>query len=100
MQKILLAVALVSGGLVTYIDTRPTWDDTGITAAAVFILSGVFGFLGPRRPCLWALAIGIWIPLFGILKTQNYWAILALVVAFAGAYSGMAIRKWLLPVPE
>lgn len=94
---VLLVVALGLGGLVTYIDTRPTWDDTGVTAAALLVLSGGFGFLAPSRPWLWALTLGIWIPLLGILRTRSYTTLLALVVAFAGAYGGMAIRRWLVP---
>ena len=97
MQKVLLAVVLALGGLVTYVDTRPTWDDTGVTAATLLVISGVLGFLGPNRPWLWALALGIWIPLLDVVR-QNYWAMLALVVSFVGAYSGMAIRTWLSPV--
>lgn len=93
MQKVLLAVALVLGGLVAYVDSRPTWDDTGVTAAALLVISGALGFLGPKRPWLWALALGIWIPLLGVVRTHNYGAMLALVAAFAGAYGGMAIRR-------
>ena len=88
-----LGIALLLGGLITYVDTRPTWDDTGVTAAAILIASGLLGFLGPRRPWLWALAVGTWIPLLGILRSGNLGTLLALAVAFAGAYGGMALRK-------
>jgi hypothetical protein len=98
MQRVLLAVALALGGLLAYVDTRPTWDDTGVTAGALLVISGVLGFLGPNRAWLWALALGVWIPLLAVVRAQNYWAILALVVAFVGAYCGMAIRAWLSPV--
>jgi len=94
MQKVLLAAAIVLGGLITYVDTRPTWDDTGITAAALLVISSVLGFLGPDRPWLWALALGIWIPIVGVVRTQNYWTIVALVLAFLGAYTGVAVRTW------
>jgi hypothetical protein len=52
----------------------------------------VFGFIGPNRPWLWALSLGCWIPLLGITLQQNYATLLALLVAFAGAYGGMLIR--------
>ena len=97
MQKILLAGALVIGALITYVDSRPTWDDTGMTAAAVFLTCGMLGFMGPRRPWLWALAVGVWIPLMGIVWTHNYGSLLALVIAFAGAYAGMAARNAVSP---
>ena len=98
MQKALLIISLALGAAVTYVDSRPTWDDTGVTAGALLVISGVLGFLGPKRPWLWALALGIWIPLLGVIRTHNYGATLALVAAFAGAYGGMAIRKLLSPV--
>ena len=97
MQKVLSIVALALGGLITYVDSLPTWDDTGITAAALLVISGALGFLGPDRPWLWALALGVWIPIVGVFRTQTYWAMIALVLAFLGAYTGMAIRIWLSP---
>jgi hypothetical protein len=94
----LLAIALTLGGLVTYVDSRPTWDDTGITVGVLLIISSVLGFVEPKRPWLWALALGLWIPLLSIVRTQNYSAMLALIVTFVGAYGGMAVRRWLSPV--
>jgi len=88
-------MALALGGFVTYVDSRPTWDDTGITAGALFVISAVFGYLGPSRPWVWALAQGIWIPLLSLVRGPNGWAILSLVVTFVGAYGGRAIRAWL-----
>ena len=98
MEGVLLVVALGLGGLVTYVDTHPTWDDTGVTAVGLLVAACVLGFLGPSRPWLWALALGMWIPLLGIALTQDYSTLLAPAVAFAGAYAGMAIRGRLSPV--
>jgi hypothetical protein len=45
---------------------------------------------------LWALAIGIWIPLFALLRTHAAGSLAMFVVlAFplAGAYAGMAVRR-------
>ena len=97
MRKVLFAVAVVLGMLIAYVDARPTWDDTGVTAAAVFVVCGVLGAMSPSRPWVWALAVGSWIPLVGILTSQNYAAILALVVAFVGAYGGMLARHLASP---
>jgi hypothetical protein len=93
MNKILLPLALAFGLVIAYVDSRPNWDDTGITAAAVFVTCGLFGLLAPTRPWLWALAIGLWIPLYEIATTRNYGSLLALVIAFVGAYAGMAVRR-------
>lgn len=95
MQKtsFLLIAALALGFLVTYVDSRPNWDDTGVTAAAILLSCGFLGAVGPRQPWLWALAVGLWIPILGIVQTQNYGSLLALGVAFVGAYAGMGLRR-------
>jgi hypothetical protein len=93
MQKMLFVVALGLGLAIAYVDSRPNWDDTGVTAAAILFSCGLLGATGPKRPWLWALAVGLWIPLFGIVRAQNYGSLLALAVAFAGAYAGMALRR-------
>ena len=88
MHKVLLALALGLGGLITYVDTRPNWDDTGVTAMAIFLSCGLLGAVGPRRPWLWALAVGIWIPVLGIAVTGNY------RVHFHGFAVGVQIYTW------
>ena len=92
MRWPILVAALAVGAAITFVDTRPTWDDTGITALATFAAAFAFGYLEPKRPWLWGLAIGLWIPLLGIVGQQNYATLLALVVALAGAYAGMGLK--------
>jgi hypothetical protein len=94
MKEVLLTILAVScGAIITYVDTRPNWDDTGITAMAILLTSGMLGFSSPSRWWLWAIAVGLWIPLIAIASTQNLASILALIVAFIGALLGMMIRK-------
>ncbi|HOU40634.1 MAG TPA: hypothetical protein PK829_05150 [Promineifilum sp.] len=89
----LLIAAVVVGLAIAWVDSRPTWDDTGITAGVVLLTSAVFGFVAPRRPWLWALAVGGMIPLLGILRGGNFGSLLALVVALAGAYGGALVHR-------
>jgi hypothetical protein len=93
MVKLLLPVAVCLGLLIAYVDSRPNWDDTGITAGAILVTSGIFGLLSPSRPWLWALAVGAWIPVFAIASSRNFGSLLVFVFAFAGAYAGMGVRK-------
>jgi len=85
-----LAVAL--GILICWIDSQPNWDDSGVSAAMVFIAAAAFGFALPNRAWAFALAVGLWIPLVGIVRAHNYGSILAVVVAFVGAYIGVGVR--------
>jgi len=52
----LLAVALVLGLLIALLDSRPGWDDTGITAGVLFCVTVLLGAAMPRRAWVWALA--------------------------------------------
>jgi hypothetical protein len=88
--RALLLVALILGALIAWVDSRPTWDDTGITAGVLLLVSAGFGALRPRFAWLWALALGGWIPLVGIVVAHNFSSILALGIALIGAYLGVA----------
>ena len=92
MQKLLIAIAIIAGLFFAYVDSRPTWDDTGVLAGAILLTCGLIMVLGYQHPWLLALAVGAWIPLWGIFITHNYESILALAIAFIGAYAGWALR--------
>lgn len=96
---LLVTVGVAVGAAITWVDTRPTWDDTGISAGVVFLAAAALGAANPRHPWRWALAVGAWIPLFGILLHANYESVLALLVALAGAYGGAWIRRCLSGLP-
>jgi len=91
-QKLLLVAAVIFGLLVAYVDSRPTWDDTGITAFSLLIDSGIIGFLAKKRPWLFALAIGLWFPLWYIITTYDLAMIILLVFPFVGVYIGWAVH--------
>lgn len=91
-QALLFGIALCLGVAIAYVDSSPGWDDTGITVFALLAASGMLGFLSPRRPWLWALIVGIWIPLVGIITRQDYTMLVVLLVPLVGAYAGMGLR--------
>jgi hypothetical protein len=83
-----LTIAILSGISIAFIDTRPHWDDAGISALMILISSFFCGLISPQSTWLIALAVGIWIPLFNIISTHNFGSLLALIPAFIGAFSG------------
>lgn len=89
----LLPFALAVGFGLAWTDSRPTWDDTGISALAVLLASAACAALEPARPWLWALAVGVWLPLLAVAQSGNWGATLALAFAFAGAFGASSARR-------
>ncbi|MDR3667268.1 MAG: hypothetical protein P4L35_10540 [Ignavibacteriaceae bacterium] len=79
--------------IIGFIDSRPHWDDTGITVGMILVSSAFLGFVMPRRAWIWAIALGVWIPVWNILQHNNYSSLIALPVAIIGAYIGVIIYK-------
>ena len=94
----MMLLAVAAGLLIAWVDSQPTWDDAGITAGMIFLTAAVFGAIRPSRAAVWALAVGAWVPFFGIVLHRNFGSLLALAVAFFGAYAGALARKALAPL--
>jgi len=107
---ILLAIPALAGGIfIGYADSRS--DDPAITLLLLGAFTFVLGALGPRRPWLWPLLVGIWVPLLDIvlprlglvprdtagspLTVLNALGVLGVVMAacFAGSYAGALIVR-------
>jgi uncharacterized RDD family membrane protein YckC len=97
MQVFFILIAITLGHFFAYIDSRPNFDDTGVLAVGIAITSAIFAAIYPRRPWLWALAVGIWLPLHNWIHNGTFASILALAFALAGAYLGSAVTKHRAP---
>jgi hypothetical protein len=101
LHRCLLLAAIIVGATIAYVDSRPTWDDAGITAGAMMLAAGALGLLGPQRPWLWALAVGLWIPGYVFVRTPALGSVAMLVILvfpFAGAYLGRGARRFITVV--
>ena len=90
---ILVAIATVTGVAIAYIDSRPSWDDTGVTAGTLFLAAFVIAAVAGRWPWLWAVLVGGWIPVAAIAVGRDSSAALALVFAFIGAFAGYGAAR-------
>jgi len=93
MQKVYFGLALLLGFGIMFVDSQPHWDDTGITVFALLACGGIIGLLAGRRPWLFALAIGLWIPVQYIITRHDFSMLITLLFPLAGAYAGWAIRR-------
>ena len=89
-----LTLGVMGGLLIAWLDSRPHWDDAGITACLILGTTWLLGALIPRQAWLAAIAVGIWVPLHEVISQGNWGSLLALAIAFAGAYSGNLTSKW------
>ena len=97
LQWVLVAPAVLVGLGIAWVDSRPHWDDTGITAGCLLLSAGLLSLIAPRRPWLLALGVGLWIPIHLILQKPTLGSVLGglviLAIPMLGAYAGMAVRK-------
>jgi hypothetical protein len=89
------AIALVGGIGIALMDSRPGFDDTGITAVGLLFVAALASGLDGRRPLLWAVVVGAWVPLLEIPATGSSAPLAALVFAGIGAVVGHLVARGL-----
>lgn len=90
----LLAVPAVAIGLaIGYVDSRPTWDDVGVTVSLLLIASAMVAGLSGRRPWLWAVLVGAGVPLFEVAGRGGPASLVALLVAAVGSAIGYGLAR-------
>lgn len=92
---LILFLALLSGLAIAYVNARSNWGSTGIVVGLIFISAALLSFINTRYAWLWALLIGIWVPLTSVLTNSNYNALLALAFAYFGAFLGFFVKKFI-----
>ena len=96
LNRWILLFAFLIGIGIAFIDSRPTWDDTGVTALALLGSAALLAAVAPRSPWLVGLCIGIWIPAYAIARKPSPGStamFLVLLFPVAGAYIGAGLRR-------
>ena len=83
----LIAAAIV-GVTMAWVDSRPSWDDTGITVAAITLASAILAGIAGRRPWLFALFVSAPTPLLELATGGSSGSLAALLFAAARATVG------------
>ena len=90
---LLTGMALAAGVTIAWVDTRPTWDDTGITAGGILVAAALGGAFGMRP---WLAALLVVAPLvMAELRTSGIGLLIPSAIAFVGAYGGAFARQTL-----
>ena len=97
LEVAVLFASAALGALISYVDSRPAWDDAGITAFALFGAAVLVGLARPSRPWLCALLIWAWLPAHHVVTAHRLgggdtaW-LLVLLFPLAGVYGGRWLR--------
>ena len=84
-----LALALGCG--IAWVDTRPNWDDAGVTAGALFLAGGLTAVLGLRW---WWAALLVAGPMALAEGRSAGWTVLVMLgFPTAGSVVGAALRR-------
>lgn len=67
------AFALAAGSAIAWVDTRPNWDDTGVTVGALLLAAGLAAVLGLRW---WVAALLVGCPIVLLEHRSAGWGIL------------------------
>jgi hypothetical protein len=97
IQRMLAPIAIACGVAIAWIDTRPHWDDSGVTAGLLLLSGAVLGAFAARRVWLLALCIGVWLPLYYFATNHRFDTFFILGFPLAGAYVGHGMRRLFAP---
>jgi hypothetical protein len=84
------AVALCAGLGIAWVDSRPGWDDTGVTAGALVIAAAMASF---ARVPQWLATVLVAGPILAAELSVGRGVLLAIPLAIAGAYAGTFVRR-------
>jgi hypothetical protein len=90
-QVLLLSAAALCAGLgIAWVDSRPGWDDTGVTAGALLIVAALAAF---ARVPPWLAAVLVAWPILAAELSKGTGVLLAIPLSIAGAYAGAFVRR-------
>ena len=86
-------IAVVAGVAIALIDSSPRWDDTGVTAGLLALTAAATAGISGRRPWLWALFVGAWVPAIELTRGGQVASLTALAFSAAGAAAGYLVAR-------
>ncbi len=89
---VLGVIALGIGAAIAALDSRPGWDDAGITAGLLVFGAAIVAAVAGRRPWLWTLLVGAPLPCVEIPSSGSAAPLAAVLFAAVGSSLGILVR--------
>lgn len=86
-------LALAIGTAIGYVDSRPTWDDTGVTAATLLLTSAALSAARPRSAWVVGILLALPLVLFHLLHAEGFGSVIAMALPPVGAAIGWGVRS-------
>lgn len=90
---VVVAIAAAVGAVIGFVDSRPTWDDTGVTVGALLLAALVLALIRPRAAWMIALAVGLPVVLFNTVARGGFGSVAAIGFSAVGAGIGYGIGR-------
>jgi len=88
-----VAIAAAAGAVIGYVDSRPGWDDTGVTAGTLLLAGLLLALIRPRAAWPIGLALGIPVVVFNAVAHGGPGAAPAVGFGLAGAALGYGLGR-------
>ncbi len=88
-----LAISLIGGIAIGWMDSRPGFDDTGITVFSLLLASGIAAAVAGRAPWLFAISTGVWVGVFELSGLTGGGPLAALAFSAVGATVGWLVGR-------
>jgi hypothetical protein len=97
VTAVVLFAALAAGLWLVGVEANPRFDDMGVLAGLIVLISGALSAIRPRAALIIGALVGLPIPVVEAIRFDSYAALAALAFAmagaFAGAYVGIVVRR-------
>lgn len=88
-----IAVAIGIGCAVGFVDSRPNWDDTGVTVGLLVLTALVLACIRPRVAWVSGLAVSVPVVLFNAITRGGFGSLVGVAISMVSAGIGYGLGR-------
>lgn len=88
-----IAVAIGVGCAVGFVDSRPNWDDTGVTVGLLVLTALVLACIRPRVAWVSGLAVSVPVVLFNAITRGGFGSLVGVAISMVSAGIGYGLGR-------